>query len=99
MNKTCETCKHWDRSFDNPIYELKRYGYEHLKLRKCKNTHPLYQAINYIDDHNEKISDAYINYKAFVKGVEDAYTVLLTKKDFGCVSHEEIENNEKDHTN
>jgi len=97
--KTCETCKHWDRSFECDLNEQDKYEYKLFDLRQCKNTPPLFDATAYTDDYDEIIVDAYKHHKSFVMDGEGYRAVLLTKKDFGCVSHEEIENNEKDHTN
>jgi hypothetical protein len=81
--KTCETCKHWDEAGE---YET-GYG---LGLGTCKNIPMFWDATEWNGDGDgRKFLDQYKDTKAFAQDGSDYKAYMLTKSDFGCVSHED----------
>lgn len=80
--KTCETCKHWNKSDEWGTW----YG---LGVGRCQNI-PMFCDATEWDEEGEgrKFIDKYKESKAFAQDGIDYPAYLLTRPDFGCVSHE-----------
>ena len=80
--KTCETCKHWKQ----PEAWTTGYG---LGLGRCQNIPMFWDATEWDEEgEGRKFLDQYKDTKAFAQDGSDYSAYLLTKPDFGCVSHE-----------
>lgn len=82
--KTCETCKHWKQP------EKWTPGYR-LGLGRCQNIPMFWDATEWDKEGSRKFLDQYKDTKAFAQDGSDYMAYLLTRPDFGCVSHEEAE--------
>jgi hypothetical protein len=79
--KTCATCKHWD-------------SVEYASLppvRMCRNVVQFWDCTEWDDNCNRVVTDKYKDTKAFVQDGSDYRGVLLTRSNFGCVSHKDKE--------
>jgi hypothetical protein len=78
MGNTCATCKFWDQK-DGDYY----FG-----LGKCLACVEFWDATGWDNDGKRCLTDEFANCKAFTQDGSDYRAELLTKADFGCVSHE-----------
>lgn len=79
--KTCSTCKHWYRSKCGTGYTL--------GLGRCNKAVMFWDATQWAEDGNEReLNEANKGTLAFVQDASDFSADLLTKPEFGCVSHE-----------
>lgn len=77
-----KTCKHWEPRNE---YET---GYRQ-GLGRCAAALMLWDCTEWRDDSDERVfMKAHENAKAFVQDGSDYRAYLLTKPDFGCISHE-----------
>jgi len=80
--KTCETCKHWKQ----PEEWTTGYG---LGVGRCMNIPMFWDATEWDEEGDgRKFIYQYKDNKAFAQDGSDYSAYLLTKPDFGCVSHE-----------
>jgi hypothetical protein len=86
--KTCETCKHWGR------WKRKDFFNETFTsdMGSCKMVVMWWDASEWIEEppYTREIAPKYKDQKAFVQDASDYSASLYTRKDFGCVSHEEV---------
>jgi hypothetical protein len=83
MMDTCKSCKHWERN-GTPI------GYS-LGLGYCRNIPMFWNATEWDEEgEGRRFIDKYKDHKAFAQDGSDYVAYLLTRQDFGCVSHEPI---------
>ena len=81
---TCETCKHWKKPTEDET------GYR-LGIGRCQNIPMFWDATDWDEEgKGRKFLDQYKNKKAFAQDGSDYLAYLLTKADFGCVSHEAL---------
>lgn len=78
----CETCKYWEKS-------LKYETGHSLGLGMCKNIPMFWDATEWSKDGDSRsFRDKYKDVKAFARDGSDYKAFVLTKPNFGCVSHE-----------
>lgn len=79
--KTCETCANW-----SPAGEWEKgYGFG---LGRCSAALMLFNVTEWSEDgESRKFIDEHKDKKAFVQDASDYVALLLTKPDFGCISH------------
>lgn len=80
--RTCETCKHWFKNKDYEDYPIRGLGI-------CENVPMLWEATKWNDDGDRILIDKCKDKKAFAQDASDYSAYLLTRNDFGCVSHED----------
>ena len=83
--KNCETCKHWER------WDARDIPYK-SGIGECHMVVLFWDASHWGDvggEYNRVILPEYKDQKAFVQDGSDYLASLYTRKDFGCVSHEE----------
>lgn len=77
----CETCKHWKTAEEHEPWQ--GFG-----LGRCQNVPMFWNATEWDEDGVRTVRDQYKNIKAFTQDGSDYRAYLLTRPDFGCVSHE-----------
>ena len=83
--KNCETCKHWEK-WDKDDFPFKQ------GIGECHMVVMFWDATTWGDadqDYQRIIEPKFKDQKAFVQDGSDYTASLYTRKDFGCVSHQE----------
>lgn len=83
--KTCDTCKHWDRSDDG-----KQYGTE-LNLRICRACPAYFNATEWDDEYNRRMKPEHASTTAFCQDGSDYAAYLYTLGNHGCTMHEPLD--------
>lgn len=77
---TCNTCRFWS----DKIYDT----VNGVELRKCTNVPMFWNATEWNDDGDGRtFTDKHADKLAFVQDGSDYSAVLITRGNFGCVSH------------
>ena len=78
----CKTCKHWDKPKERSI----GYG---LGLGRCRNIPMFWDMTEWKEEGDgRKFTAAAEGKLAFAQDGSDYRAFVLTKPEFGCVSHE-----------
>ena len=86
--KTCETCKHW-QEWNQSTRGSRAFS---QGIGECEMVVMWWDASEWSNDFTEVervIKPKYQDQKAFVQDASDCHASLYTRKDFGCVSHED----------
>jgi hypothetical protein len=79
---SCNTCKHWQRSEEHEVGHSQGLG-------RCSAARMLWDYIEWrSDEDNMVFIEGAEKHKHFLQDGSDYMAYMLTRPDFGCVSHE-----------